>query len=73
MASHKEHLACDNVTDIAKFSTLPLHSNFAIALDRNKLDLCSLASQMHAAWPQCLLLAATDFQLTLDPVLGFSL
>jgi hypothetical protein len=27
---------------------------------------------MHAAWPQCLLLAATEFQLTLTPTLGFS-
>jgi hypothetical protein len=27
---------------------------------------------MHAAWPQCVLFAATKFELTLDPALGFS-
>jgi hypothetical protein len=64
----KEHLA----RDIAKFRIYALHSNFASTLDRNEWIYALLRRKMHAAWPQCLLLAATEFQLTLDPALGFS-
>jgi hypothetical protein len=68
MVSHKEHLA----RDIAKFRIYALHSNFASTLDRNEWIYALLRRKMHAAWPQCLLLAATKFQLTLDPALGIS-
>jgi hypothetical protein len=68
MVFRKEHLA----RDIAKFRIYALHSNFASTLDRNEWIYALLRRKMHAAWPQCLLLAATEFQLTLDPVLGFS-
>jgi hypothetical protein len=64
----KDHLAAD----LAKFRTYALHSHFVSNLDGNEWIYGQLHKKMHAAWPQCLLLAAAEFHLTLDPHLPFS-
>jgi hypothetical protein len=68
MRFRREHLA----HDIAKFRTYALHSHFSSSLDKNEWIYALLRRKMQAALPQCLLLAATEFQLTLDPTLRFS-
>jgi hypothetical protein len=68
MHFRKEHLA----QDIAKFRTYALHSHFVSTLDGNEWIYSQLRRKMHGAWPQCLMLAATEFQLTLNPSLPFN-
>jgi hypothetical protein len=68
MRFRREHLA----QGIAKFRTYALHSHFSSSLDKTEWIYALLRRKMQAAWPQCLLLAATEFQLTLDPTLRFS-
>jgi hypothetical protein len=64
MHFRKDHLAAD----LAKFRTYALHSHFVSTLDGNEWIYGQLRKKMQAAWPQCLLLAATEFQLTLGRV-----
>jgi hypothetical protein len=68
MRFRKGHLA----QDIAKFRTYALHSHFSSTLDKNEWIYAQARKKMQAGWPQCFLLASTEFQLTLDPTLRFS-
>jgi hypothetical protein len=67
MSFRKAHLA----QDISLFRIYALHSTFATHLDRNQWIYRKLRAKMNAAWPSCLMHAATEFQLVLNPQSSF--